>query len=240
MFSVQHSTPFPVCQVDGLVMPAGDVGKCLGYWWKEDLSASRSVEENIQKACGAFFHSGSIGVFQVDISPLSFREATESCVMPLLLYGSQNWVLTDTLIEGLESFQGELAKRMLKWLKHHSNTAAITTLDVPTMKSRVLVRKLRFPKRVKGRDADNFSGYVVLVLCDEVDSLCLVRECKELEEIFGTSFTEMVIAGRKECCLKEMKKMACSINRRMVLVKCAEKTLIIAKVAEHLGWAKLL
>ena len=50
VFSVQHSTPLPMCEVDGSVMPAGDVGKCLGYWWKGDLSASasRSVEENIQ------------------------------------------------------------------------------------------------------------------------------------------------------------------------------------------------
>ena len=34
-----------------------------------------------------------------------------------------------------------------------------------------------------GKDADNLSGCVVLALCSEVDSLRLVRECKELEEI---------------------------------------------------------
>ena len=74
-----------MCVVDGSVMPAGDVGKCLDYWWKGDLSVSRSAEENIQKACQAFFHFGSIGVFQGDISPLSSREVIESCVMPVLL-----------------------------------------------------------------------------------------------------------------------------------------------------------
>ena len=44
-------------------MPVGDVGKCLGYWWKGDLLATRSVDENIKKARRAFFHYGSIGVF---------------------------------------------------------------------------------------------------------------------------------------------------------------------------------
>ena len=69
-------------------------------------------------------------------------------------------------------------------------------LDVPTMKSGVLVRKLGFLKRVMGRDAGKLSGCVVLGLCSEVDLLCLVRECKELEESFGTGFREMMIAGR--------------------------------------------
>ena len=48
----------------------------------------------------------------------------------------------------------------------------------------------------------------------------------------------MIFAGRKECCLREMKKVICSIDRGMVSVKCAEKAPMIAKVAEHLGWAK--
>ena len=110
LFSKQQSCTLPVCDVDGSIMPAGDVGKCLGYWWKGDLSASRSVEENIQKTCHAFFHFSSIGDFQSDISPLSSREVIKSCMMPVLLYGSENWTLTDALIEKLEAFQGELVK----------------------------------------------------------------------------------------------------------------------------------
>ena len=40
----------PVCDVDGVAVPSGDVGKCLGYWWKGDLFSSKSIEENINKA----------------------------------------------------------------------------------------------------------------------------------------------------------------------------------------------
>ena len=125
MFSRDHSTAFPSCEVDGSILPAGDVGKCLGYWWKSDLLATKSVEENIWKARRAFFHYGSIGVFQGDISPLSSRSVLECCVMPILMYGSENWILTERLIDKLEAFQGELVKRVLKWPKHHSNTAAL-------------------------------------------------------------------------------------------------------------------
>ena len=44
----------------------------------------------------------------------------ESCVMLVLLYGLENWILTEALLKKLEAFQGELVKRVLKWPKHHS------------------------------------------------------------------------------------------------------------------------
>ena len=73
LFSSHKGSAFQVCEVEGSVIPAGDVGKCLGYWWRGDLAASTSIDENIRKASRAFFHFGSIGVFQGDISPLSSR-----------------------------------------------------------------------------------------------------------------------------------------------------------------------
>lgn len=50
------------------------------------------------------------------------------------------------------------------------------------MKCRVLVRKLGFLRRVMAGDMDSLSGSVVLALCDEVESICLVRECREMED----------------------------------------------------------
>ena len=47
LFSQNRNIVPPVCEVEGTVMPAGEVGKCLGYWWKGDLFATKSVDENI-------------------------------------------------------------------------------------------------------------------------------------------------------------------------------------------------
>ena len=88
------SVDVPECVVDGSVLPAGDIGKCLGLWWKWDLLATRSVDENIKKARRAFFHYGSIGAFQGDLSPLSSRSILDACVMPILLYRCENWLMT--------------------------------------------------------------------------------------------------------------------------------------------------
>ena len=84
---------------------------------------------------------GSIGVFQGDLSPLSCS-VLETCDASAVVRMCENWILTDGLMEKLEKFQAELAKRILKWPKHFSNTAAITALELATMRCRVLERKL--------------------------------------------------------------------------------------------------
>ena len=61
-------------------MPVGDVGKCLGFWWKRDLFATKCVDENIRKARKAFFGYGSIGAFQGNLSPISSVSVIETCV----------------------------------------------------------------------------------------------------------------------------------------------------------------
>ena len=80
--------------------------------------ASRSVEENIMRAHKSFFHYGSLGAFQGDLSPLLTRPIIETCVTPILVFGSENWTVSGGILEQLESFLGELAKRALKWHRH--------------------------------------------------------------------------------------------------------------------------
>jgi len=87
------------CQVEASVLQAGDVGKCLGYWWIEgDLVATKSVEKNIAKARHTFFHYGSIGMFQGGIqSPLIQIYVRVLCEADFTL-GGENWIMTEGLI----------------------------------------------------------------------------------------------------------------------------------------------
>ena len=81
--------------------------------------------------------------FQGDINPLSTKSVIDTCVMPVLLYGCDNWILTEKSVQLLESFLGWMAKRALKWPQHLSTTAALVSLGMETVKSRILIRKLR-------------------------------------------------------------------------------------------------
>ena len=57
------------------------------------------------------FHYGSLGAFQGDLSHLSTRSIIETCVIPILLFGSENWIVSGGILkqlELLESLQIEL------------------------------------------------------------------------------------------------------------------------------------
>ena len=49
----------PHCEVNCAVIPVRSEAKCLGYWWRNDLLASKSISENIGKARHSFFLYGS-------------------------------------------------------------------------------------------------------------------------------------------------------------------------------------
>ena len=97
-----------------VLLPASGTAKCLGYLWHHDLSAKPSIDHNILKARKSFFAYGSMGVFQGDLSPLSGRSVVETCILPILFYGAENWCLSHHSLEILDSFLGELCKRLLK------------------------------------------------------------------------------------------------------------------------------
>ena len=65
-------------------------------------------------------------------------------------------------------FSGQ-AKEAITKLRHHSNIAVITALEVPIMRYRILVRKLGFLHCVIKRNPVSLSGHVMLALCDVAD-----------------------------------------------------------------------
>ena len=89
------ATTAPIATLEGEDLTPRPSAKCLGYWW--DLSATKTVDEAIKKARRAFFAFGAIGAFQGQLNPISSRSIYETCVVPTLLFGCENWVLTDLM-----------------------------------------------------------------------------------------------------------------------------------------------
>ena len=149
------------------------------------------VEDRVLKARRAFFKFGSISAFQGDLSPTSTTCLVECCVYPVLLYTVENWILCETTLHKLESFQGELAKRILRLLRWFSNTAAKIALGWPSMHSICTIRKLKFLSRVMVTE-DSVSRRAFCSLVDDAESLCLVKKCRELEERYGVDYTSKI------------------------------------------------
>ena len=235
-----HQGNDPMCEIDGSLLPVSRSGKCLGYWWLGDLSANKSVDENIKKARRTFFHYGSLGSFQGDLNPLSTGSIIQTCVMPVLLYGCENWVLSDKSITQLQSFLGEMAKRALKWPRHFSNTAALMVMGMESIQCSLLIRKLCFLKRHLCQDADGIESLSMRCLMDDPESTCLIRECRSLEGEFGTDYTDRLLGDADEVSMSELKKEIRRCDRERLSGRCAKKAPLLVEVNKSGGhWVAL-
>ena len=88
-----------------------------------------------------------------------------------------------------------------------------------------------------GSSSGSLSRRVLEALCDDVESMCLVRECRELEKCFGTQWVDAIIRGRAAAA-REMKEMIYQQDRRIIVDRCGEKAPVIAEVAGRVGWAR--
>ena len=84
---------------------------------------------------------------------------------------------------------------MLKWPKHHSNTAVCVAIRLQSVQSRVLERKFRFLQQVVHAEAQFVSGSVCVALCDDITASSLMQECRDLEEICGVLMMESIVKG---------------------------------------------
>ena len=142
-------------QIIGHNVETTPAAKCLGVWWQSNLSASKSVNENVKKARKAFFALGSLGAFQGDLNPLSTCSIFETCVLPILLYGCETWLLDSSCLAVLESFQCEIGRRILCLPKHHSGNAVRIGLHWPSMSTRIFLRKVTFLSKLLRQNKDS-------------------------------------------------------------------------------------
>ena len=141
---------------DGLDPPSSVAGlpvvesvKCLGVWWCSNSSSQKSIEERICKARRAFFANGDLGAFHGLLNPLSSRSLVESCVFPVLMYGTEAWSITASLLLKLESFQSEINKKILRLPRFTTNLVPLLALNWPTMRCRCLCANLSFLHKIQ-------------------------------------------------------------------------------------------
>ena len=97
-----------------------------------------------------------LGPMKGKLNPLTGRSLFETVVVPTLLYGCETWILSESHLATLESCQAEIGKRILGVSKFHSNLSTLIGLHWPSVRSRVLARKL---------------GFLAKLLCNEEEKL---------------------------------------------------------------------
>ena len=69
-------------------------------------------------------------------------------------------------------------------------------------------------------------------LLDDPNSLCLVGECRELEEHFGINYTDAILEGGDEVSMQEVKRVVKQADKVSKLEKCRERAPLIVGVVD--------
>ena len=168
--------------------------RILGSWFTSDLSSKTSVANNKKKAYNAFFANGKSGLLEGKPNPLTSREIVKHCVIPIPLYGSEHWTLNESLISSLESCQAKLGKRILALSRFTSNFVPCLTLYWPSIRTRILLRKLFFLRRCIMNE-NTISGQVLRSILAKTTAPSLVQQCHFLEQLLGTNRTDKILSA---------------------------------------------
>ena len=131
--------------------------------------------------------------------------------------------------------------RLLKLPQWYCNTPASIVVGLRSARALCLVRKLKFLGRITALENSNtLSAQTLLSLSDDISSICLVRECRELEQYFGTDFASALLtqdAGPRPC-PRDVKEVIEKKDRSLMLTKHAgrEDMAIVAKIESEVGW----
>ena len=125
--------------------------------------------------------------------PPHWLQFIRTFVVPTLLYGCETWILSESHLHILESFQAEIGKRILGISKYHSNIGTRIGLHWPSVKARILRRKLTFLAKLLEED-DCLSLHVFRTLASEdVYEISIVQQCHFLEQHIGTNYLQLCL-----------------------------------------------
>ena len=190
-----HPLPVENIPINNAQVKTSKEAKCLGVWWSQDLSSRKSIEEHISKSRRAFFALGAIDVFQGACNPLSALSLFNTFVLPIMLYGCEIWSLNDPLLKKLESFQGEIGKKILKLPKYYNNLSVRIALKWPSFKVLILIRKLVYLAKLLSLEPSSTTHARLFhsLASANIMDVSLIRQCKELEMFYETNFWQACI-----------------------------------------------
>ena len=187
---------------------------------------------------------GDMGAFQGSLNPLSARSIYESCVLSILLYGSETWLLDSTTIAMLDRFQIEIGRRIL-WLPSFVlNSVVRLCLCWPSMTSRILIRKLTYLAKLlssnkRSISSDIFSSAIIsdplnvsliqqCIMLESENGIDVLRLCLECPE----AATAHVKLAKPEIINTDLTNLASSISP-------SSSTYLVCCVSKEVSWLKL-
>ena len=164
----------------------------------------------------------------------------ETCVIPTLLYGAENWILDEGCLQLLERFQGEIGRRILKLTRYHSTLAVRIGLSLPSVTSRILLLKLSFLCHLLSSENESFATKAFKTIASQdVYDLSLVKQCIFLDSKLKTTCTAQILndINCASSCLGVVKKAIASTDRRVLLEESRKHQSV--SLASEINWLRV-
>ena len=162
------------------------------------------------------------------------------CVIPILLYGSENWILTTPLFDRLEAFQGEIGRRILKLSKFHSLLSTRLALRWPSVAARIFIQKLNLLFKINSEE-DSIGCHIFSKLAaKDPQSLQIIQECRYLEDrVECHGATDNIL--NSETSLKEVKNRILKVDWENCITEASQhsSTALAASISSSTSWLKL-
>ena len=91
----------------------------------------------------------------------------------VLLFGCETWYLTDTAVDDLEHYHCEISRKILHLSHIYSNVSVRIGLDWPSVRGRILIRKLSYLKKLVKSDDKKLSIHTFAV--SDISQLTLIQ-----------------------------------------------------------------
>ena len=177
------------------------------------------------------------------MKPLSSSSIFETCITPILLYGSETWLLVSTSLKALERFQHEIGCRILRLPKFYSKSAVRIGLHWPTVATRVLIRKLGFLSKLLSGNEDTISRRIFTSLAMEnIYKTSIVQQCRMLEANLDTCVLAKCLSDpvNARYIVRENKKHILNSDFNILLSAATTGSAAsAARVATHTSWRRL-
>ena len=125
------------------------------------------------------------------------------------------------LLQKLESFQAELAKRILRLHSRTANNTALMALQWPSVRARILIIKLSFLLKVIRGDLSLSARVFRSLAASDVESLIIIRQCRFLESALNSNFTSTKVTSSEDIFLPSMKKEILQLDLSLLLSNAA-------------------
>ena len=187
-----------------------------------------------------------LGAFQGKLNSLSSSSIFITCILLILLYGCETWILDSSTIARLERFQNEIGCRILQLPKHFSGTTVRLALQWPSMSTRVLIRKLTFLSRLlsNSNEVELISKEIFSSLAAvDVYNVSIIQQCCMLEASLGTSVLERCLNEPCEASaiVAEQKSILSNKDFQLLITHglSHRNAKLVAEVAQTTSWRQL-